>query len=272
MILRIYEPAFPLSTFVKSIIYYKGYSGHTAYEKLLPDGNSQLIIELDGNQRVLKKPNDQPDLAFKNAWITGIQTKPCIYESEQNATTVCIQFKSGGLSAFLGIPGSEFVDTMVDAVDILGSEIIQFRERLADQFNAEEIFTLANQFLANKILQHNTPDRLFSFLTKKLCHENVGPAHLSRQVGYSQKQLIQIFKNRIGISPKKYQRIYRFNKALSLLTNREIPNYSDISFRCHFYDQSHFIHEFRNFSGYSPTQYLKCERDYPHVVTLNKYW
>ncbi|WP_045112720.1 hypothetical protein, partial [Microscilla marina] len=54
MYLKIYQPSPPLNTFVKSLIYYKGYTAPGALEKLLPDGNSQLVIALDDTPEYYK--------------------------------------------------------------------------------------------------------------------------------------------------------------------------------------------------------------------------
>jgi len=109
-----------------------------------------------------------------------------------------------------------------------------------------------------------------SFIKNKLS-KHVSIANISQEVSYSQKQLIHIFKKHVGISPKKYQRIDRFHKSLSMLHSQKQASYSDIVYSCHFYDQAHFINEFRHFTDYSPSQYNRLKCDYPHIIAVDEY-
>lgn len=267
MILQIHTPPYPLRTFVKSFIYYKGYTSESAYEKLFPDGNTQLIIELDGKKRILK--DELNDCSFQTAWITGVQTQPIVYQSEKNATTLCIQFEVGGLSSLTGIPAIEFKDTLVDALLVMGNPIIELRERIIDCAKAATIFHLATEFLEKQFIKNSLMNHFMAFMHNALCSENNSLASISNKAGYSQKHLITLFKQWAGLSPKKYQRVYRFNKALELLQIKEKPNFIDVALSSNYYDQAHFINEFRYFTNYSPTQYLNFHKTYPHVIPLD---
>ena len=271
MILKHYTPPHPLRAFVKSLLYYQGYTTSRAYEKLLPDGEARLIIELDGNVRV-RKNNKQQDDAYKTAWITGIQTKPVIYRAEKNATTLVIQFEAGGLFALLDIPATEFHDTFVEATLVLPQVIVSLRERLLNCTETSEIFAITIHFLEKQILQKTAEKKILAFIKHTLCFKGASLAEISREAGYSQKQLIHIFKKHVGLSPKKYQRLHRFNQSLALLNIPEQPEYSTVSLHCNYYDQAHFINEFRTFSHYTPHQYRLMQRDYPHVIPLDNCW
>lgn len=73
--------------------------------------------------------------------------------------------------------------------------------------------------------------------------------------GLSSRQLHRHYQNRFGISPKTYCSIQRFIHAKELLANDEDLDLADIALRCHFYDQAHFIKEFKRFSGITPSRY-----------------
>jgi AraC-like DNA-binding protein len=268
MFLRIKTPNYPLRRYVKSIIYYQNYTAIGNYEKLLPDGNSQLIIELDGIRRVVKHKT-KDDNHFSNSWITGVQTKPVFYESEKNARSVVIQFENGGLQALTGIPAVEFKNQFVDSSLIFGSLINQLREKLLE---AETVNTLLRHiivFLEERVYQKESNIKFLDFLMWHKNKINMPIHRLSSDLGYSQKHCIELFKQRIGLSPKKYQRLLRFNKALSFLNSDQKPNYSDISYLNNYYDQAHFINDFKYFTDLNPSQYIALEREYPHVISTN---
>ena len=74
--------------------------------------------------------------------------------------------------------------------------------------------------------------------------------------GYSQKQAIQIFKHHVGLNPKSFQRIVRFNEILLLILDKKSIAWQDVCTDCYYYDQSHFIREFKAFCGYSPSEFI----------------
>ena len=269
MLLEIFEPQQPLRAFVKSIIYYQGYTARSNYEQLLPDGHSQLIIELDDNKRILKGETAQQSNSFTHSWISGVQTSPLLYRAEQNATTLSIQFEAGGLFALSQVPATEYQNEMVEGTAVLDTTIDILREQLMACTNPAQIFQTTRQFLLKNLLKANNERQLLAYVLHHLKNEDLPLATISQNTGYSQKQLIHIFKKHVGLSPKKYQRLHRFNRALSILSGQSQLQFDHIAQQCNYYDQSHFINEFRQFSGYSPTQYLAFQRDYPHVIPLH---
>lgn len=270
MFIQIHTPVQPLRTFVKSIIYYKGYTATRPYEMLLPDGNSQLIIELDGNDRVLMSQHNQANQSLNRGWITGIQTNPVIYQSERQATTISIQFEPSGLFALFKVPATKFQDSMVDTASVSTEPINELRDKLLECETIEAILDQTNRFLEERLLSSKSNQKLVRFVINQLCLHNQPLGQISTESGYSQKQLIQIFKDHVGVSPKRYQRIHRFSRSLSILASQPSADYSQILAACNYYDQAHFINEFRHFSGYRPSQYHSMSLDYPHVISLSE--
>lgn len=266
LILQLHTPPYPLNQFVASYIYYRGYTGSKRYEQLLPDSHARLIIELDGNERLLLDDNYQIKHTFKNAWVSGIQSRPVTYMAEQNATTLCIQFRVGGLYTLLGIPAIKFQDKMYDAT-LLHSSLKPLREQLLAETSIDHIFQLTTTFLYKRIFAKNEQTKLVTLLQSQLFEHSI--KDISQKVGYSQKHLIHIFKQEVGTTPKKYQRLMRFNKALHYLQTETKISTLDLVSLCQFYDQAHLIHEFCHFTSYTPRQYLQLTRDYPHVIPIN---
>lgn len=271
MFIDINIPEYPLRTFIRSIIYYKDYTADCNYEMLLPDGSCQLIISLDENDRYVEDVASpyKTRQSFKNYWVTGIQTRPVVYAAEKNATTLCIQFENGGLSAFFDIPAHEFKDQMVDASLFMSCELQHLREKLLKGENHQRMMSITTAFLEQRLVREVENSDFLSFVIKKMCEENQSLLQVVRQTGYSQKHLIHKFKTLVGITPKKYQKLFRFNKALRFMQQADAVNYSDIVFSCNYYDQAHFVNDFHTMTARNPSQYLRIEKDYPHVLPLN---
>ena len=74
-------------------------------------------------------------------------------------------------------------------------------------------------------------------------------------VGYSHRRFSELFKVLVGITPKQYARICRFQHTLGSIWGGNVPDWSSIAIDSGYFDQPHFIHEFKSFSGLSPTEY-----------------
>jgi transcriptional regulator GlxA family with amidase domain len=78
---------------------------------------------------------------------------------------------------------------------------------------------------------------------------------LAEEIGCSQKHLITLFRNAVGTTPKNYCRLLRFEKALGFMQGSSAPDWADIALACGYYDQPHFIREFRAFAGETPNMF-----------------
>lgn len=262
MHLLVHTPSAPLRAYVKSMILYEGYSGTHQYEILLPDGNMQLVIALDDQPRIrIVKKRDVP---LRHAWVTGVQTERVIYRSEQNASTLTVQFEIGGLYALMGIPAAKFENGMVEAMGGLEPWVNRLREQLVE-LPFDKRLVVAEQYLWSQIQSKSSPVPLLQHAIQALPHQSL--RHISDEVGYSQKHLIALFKQYVGVSPKKYARLQRFKVALWGLANDQ--SLSQLAQMANYYDQAHMSNEFRQFTGVTPIAYRLMKRDYPHVLPLD---
>ena len=97
------------------------------------------------------------------------------------------------------------------------------------------------------------------------------PASLKQtaeNLGYSQKQFIHLFKKHVGLTPKHYQRLARFNRVLSEIDMQQDVDWSQIAYACGFYDQSHLIRDFKALSGLGPQEYLLQRGEFPSFVRI----
>lgn len=271
MNLEIFQPSYPLSLYIKSIICYENYSGESPYESVLPILNDQLIIELDGNDRLYNHSDLKTD-HFANvnrSWLVGLQSKPITYISEKNANVISVQFQNGGLYTFFNIPSDEFQNKIIDSSLILPHVFDLLREQIAEQKSLKDKIKVLRVYFENQI--KTPPNRLLmaKFIIQNMCIHNHSLSQLSQSLGYSQKHLIHIFKNQIGVTPKQFQKRFRFNSAIDLLHLPNRISYTDIALRCNYFDQAHFINNFKDFALKSPTEYSKIKKDYPHVLPLN---
>jgi AraC-like DNA-binding protein len=243
--------------FIESLIHYEGSRNIRNHEKMLPDGVIQLVFLLDDHERLcINDTRHESTQTLKEAWVSGAQKSFRSLIIPQNEKTLTVRFKPGGFFAITGIPASETTHSFIPADQIFGPSVIHLNNYLkqaatpADCFNALKCYLLKQYQKKGKPAQ-NKLIRLNHIVSRPV-------QQLADESGISHKHFIQLFKNQIGLTPKYYQRILRFGNTLKeILSFSSYPEWADIVFDNNYYDQSHFINEFRHFSGYSPQSYLE---------------
>ena len=94
-------------------------------------------------------------------------------------------------------------------------------------------------------------------------------ARMNEKIGYSQKHFTEMFRKQVGVTPKSYLKIMRFQKAVRTIdaaARRSIGATSRS--RCGFYDQAHFINDFKHFSGFTPEQYAQIHTNYQNYIPV----
>ena len=93
-------------------------------------------------------------------------------------------------------------------------------------------------------------------------------ADVSREIGWSRRWLSHAFAEQVGITPKRYCRLVRFQHLVRELASQRSVDWASIALDGGFCDQAHLVHEFRAFSGLSPETFLKSERPFPNHVRI----
>jgi AraC-like DNA-binding protein len=115
--------------------------------------------------------------------------------------------------------------------------------------------------IADRPLEHHPA---VAFALGELCSSlGFSAAELADKAGFSQRRFIELFRNEIGITPKRFSRLRRFREVISALQGQQRADWTDLALSHGYFDQSHLIHEFREFSGLAPGEYLGLRT--PHI-------
>jgi AraC-like DNA-binding protein len=275
VIFRVHIPAAPLGHFIDNIIYMKVGAVDHAIERLLPDGNVVLIVDLTDTPKFIYDDETlAPVQACNKAWLSGIHTKGLLIPAGGFAHQLVVTFKKGRAFPFLRMPLTEVADVVVDT-DLVMRNILRLREMLLDCVSAEDIFATAEAFFRREYFR----GEYFGGLEGQACidtavarivaaPEALTMEALSRDLGYSQKHFIHLFKNHVGVTPKSFLRIMRFNKTLNEIAGAAEIHWSALALDCGYYDQAHFIGDFKKFSGYTPEEYMARRSELPNYVVV----
>ena len=94
-------------------------------------------------------------------------------------------------------------------------------------------------------------------------------AAVTEQIGLSPKRFIEAFRDEVGLTPKVFCRIRRFQQALAQIDQRGKVDWTAVALDAGYFDQAHFIHDFRAFSGINPSAYLARQSPYRNHVPLS---
>jgi methylphosphotriester-DNA--protein-cysteine methyltransferase len=144
-----------------------------------------------------------------------------------------------------------------------GDEFAWLRERILATKDAAHRFALVENFLLDKFISGFILNPCVEYALRAIVGqpEQTSLRELTERIGYSQKHFIGMFKRQVGLTPKRYLKIMRFQKAVQEIERQPALDWTLLAADCGFYDQAHFINDFKLFSGFTPEDYLNRKND-----------
>jgi AraC-like DNA-binding protein len=176
--------------------------------------------------------------------------------SKGNYYTFTIQFKPTGFTGIFGIPSVEIRDNIYPANDVIGESITRLYNQLLHAARASEMAECADQFLMScknhqkrTNINHNIAEVSSHLITNS---KRLKVSDYAYQANMSVRNFERKFKEQVGISPKLFSRLLRFNAALQLKIHRPDMSWADVAFEFEYADKLHLIKEFKQFANESP--------------------
>ena len=253
------QPKPPLSKFVDSLWLYEGNIAEHQTEYILPTGTLELVINLRQNELLFHDTESREKCSrFSGAVVSGAHGHRFAPRTTEKTTIIGVHFKPGGAFPFLGLPADDLADTHVDLETIWGVAASRLRARLCEAGTSTERFQLLQDALLSRLChgveQHYAVSTALEMFWKNQARPTV--RETAKYLGLSQRRFIQVFSAEVGITPKLFSRIQRFQQSRSYIQNGPAPNWAALPLDLGYFDQSHLIREFHEFSGLSPNDYL----------------
>ena len=251
----------PHSAHIEAMFHYKDFVPDHSIERVVPTGHIFIIFELDGIPRhTFDNETLKPNATFTKVWISGQQKHYISISAEKNSEMFVIQFKTLGALPYFGKGIAGLNDRVVPAEEILGERILQLHEELLAAPDSQAKFDAATTWLNERFdPELNPPEELLEFAGTLAAHPSADISELAASYPKTHKHLISQFKQYSGLTPKAYHRILRFNDILQKVRQQQHIGWSDIAYQCGLSDQSHFIREFRHFSGFNPSEFIRLD-------------
>ncbi|PWS26138.1 hypothetical protein DHW03_15190 [Pedobacter yonginense] len=212
----------------------------------------RMVFQHDNGNSAIKNN----DSTMPNAFLSGINIKPYTAIMSSSFTLTGVSFYPYAIKPLFGIDMHELCDEFPDLQNFMEPELCM--QILEKSTHTEKIDLLIN-FLCKrliKLFKGNPLDHKI-FDLPDIQHQDTSVFYLRKSLKISERQLERRFKHMVGLSPKQYLRVSRFEQAFALIQQRVASKLGPLAYELNYVDQSHFIKDFKELSGFTPSELIK---------------
>lgn len=259
MFFRSYKPPAPLSDFIENLWAYGGSESTRLKERIFPSGTFELVFNLhhDGI-RIYDGALSDKCHRCSGAIVSGPYAGFFVTDTAEEVSVMGVRFKPGGAFPFLGPLTRELADRHVDLGTVWGRAAGEIRERLCEAASPQGRMRLLRKFLLSRLFRpfgrHSAVGLALAALgraTPQMTRE------LAREACLSEKRFIDVFRREVGLKPRLFHRVRRFQGVLARVHQSSERDWSGFALDHGYFDQSHLIRDFLSFSGFSPADYVR---------------
>jgi transcriptional regulator GlxA family with amidase domain len=183
---------------------------------------------------------------------------------------VGVQFRPAGAAALLRIPGGELAERHTALEELWDAAARLARERLLESRGPSAALARLEELLVARLgtarAQHPAVLHAIARLDSLDAESAVGG--ICREAGLSRRRLLDLFRREVGLPPRRFARVRRFQRALSTAARGGSRGWAFVAAGCGFYDQSHLIRDFHAFAGFAPGRCGTIPRERPSHLPL----
>ncbi len=259
-----YTPPSPLAAFVRCFWYWQGIPQPHLKERLLPTGEASIIFNLrDEPFRIYDAENFNRFTTHRQAVLSGARSTCFGIDTESQECVVGIQFRPGGLFPFLSMPASDAEGLTLDLEAIWPSHASDIRDRLLASPSAHSMLKTLESCLLNRMVRPLNLHQAVTYAIGEFEDPGCSVATVVDRIGMSSNRFIQLFHHQVGLTPKLFSRLRRFQSVLETIHTTQDFEWAQVALACGYYDQAHFINDFQAFSGLTPRRYAALAT--PHL-------
>jgi AraC-like DNA-binding protein len=254
---HVYDPIPELAPFVKCFwtLDDDGNSGNSR-QRIIPDGCMEMIFHYGDLYKQYFE--DGESIIQPRSFIFGQITRYIEIEPTGISGIVAVRFLPEGLVPFLDIPVSTLVNRAVSLTDIFGEKGKRLeQEIILAESNGERIKLLEN-FLLSQLTDPKTIDNI-----TRACVETIFKSrgqldvkNVAGKIKINRRNIERRFASAVGLSPKLLSRLVRLQATLKMLEQKKFSNLTSLAYENGYYDQAHFIRDFKEFTGVSPKSFF----------------
>ncbi len=274
-------PKAPLDRHVESLTFYAGFDPQHDREKLIPDGAIQIIVDLtDTPKKLYAGETTELAVEFSRSWISGMQQRWIVIEAQKMASMMVIRFRPGGAYAFTRHDATVFTNAVHPLEAVLNGRAGSLRDRILAARDVASKFAAAEAWLIEQCAGELTLNEPATHLASLLGRPGMRVRDAVDTTGLSERQVRNLFDRWIGLSPKSWARIARFQRVLSATGAVPVedpsfnapalppPDWASLAVETGYVDQSHLHHDFVAFAGMTPGAYASAYRGLSNYLPI----
>lgn len=230
----------------------------TSFIRVLPDACVELFLNYTSTPVAMID-----DKAYKGSIATFRMSRATDIQMRKGAGVIAICFHPGMAYPFIHVPMYKLSDMIIDLADVWDMTLTELEEEIAESDNNQTRIQQVQKYLLKK-LGHVKDDLYVLHCLKQvqLSEAMIPAGKLADDTGLSQRHLSRKFQDHVGLSPKEYLRVSRFIFSLSNLKKYPVLSLTEIAFKSGYYDQAHFVRDYKDFTGHTPGQVIRL----PHIL------
>jgi len=228
-------------------------------EKVFPLGDVVVMVNLGPTQYWVDRDDENHVVEYRDAWISGLHSGHLITDSPHGSWLSGVRLTPEGAYRLLGENPAGLADRVVDLDTVFGPSAEGLVDRLRSAPDARARFRIMEGLIRARLVEAPEWEREVRWAVGALQASQGGApiAFLAEEVGWSRQRLHERFVNSVGLAPKLFARVLRFGQAVRAIGDLARPDMAAIAAEAGYHDQSHFIRDFREFTGFTPGDYLR---------------
>jgi AraC-like DNA-binding protein len=220
---------------------------------VLPSGTLELVINLrDDEIRIRDRAKPERWNRHAGAVVSGAYGSFFEIESRVHAAMIGVHFKPGRAAPFFRVSPRELADAHVDLRELWGPDASDLRDRLRHASSLDQRFALLEAALRARCTFATRAEIGEGISALERCETVRTAAH---RAGLGSRRFLDLFTTEVGMAPKRFERVVRFQRAAAMSQAR--TDWSRIAIEAGYFDQSHLIRDFVEFSGFSPEAFVR---------------
>jgi len=249
------DPIAPLQPFVRAMVGYYEQSPRPQSQRQFPQPTVTVIIEFGPPLRVAMRGEAASAGRHTGGFVAGLSDAFAVTDHEGEQRGVQIDMTPTGARRLFRMPMSELSGVCLSLTDLLPGICGELCERLAESPSWATRLDLVEHFLAKRLLDAPVDTRYVDWALDRIREKRglVDVGRLGKELGYSHKHVITLFRDQVGVRPKLLARLVRFDCVMSEVRAGRARPWIELAAEHGFSDQAHLAREVRHFTGLSPT-------------------
>jgi AraC-like DNA-binding protein len=251
-----FEPDQDLTAFIKCYWTLESPKEETPEKQtIVPDGCMEMIFHYgDLYKQYLDNGNS---IIQPRCFVIGQLTRPLEIEPTGKTGIFSVRFQPEGFLPFTTNSIKEMENTAVSLEKLFGNDGLGIKQQILNANSTSERIKLIEIFLLDRLTDLETVDRIVKSTVETIITANgqLPVDELSKLTQVNRRQLLRKFSSAIGLSPKQLSRTIRLQAALKMLMSDQFSNLANLAYENEYYDQAHFIKEFKEFTGSTPKEF-----------------